>query len=98
MYPLSHPIIAHHPADPSTIDNASITRNCVSGSSSSAPHERGNTIPKMPASFIACAISGGIRRMRSISSPAARIFGPSSIAERRTGESSGKTFPAGRII
>ncbi len=78
--------------------SASITRNCVNGSSSGPPQPRGIAIPKTPASFIAAAMLGGIRRPRSISSPAARICSASPIAACRTGGSSAVACPAACVI
>jgi hypothetical protein len=37
-------IIAHHPTDPSTRDNASTTRKAVSGAVSGPPTDRGRYI------------------------------------------------------
>ena len=67
--------IAHQPIEPSALDNSSIARNTVSGSSSGPPIERGKNICNSPASASAFAISGGTCRMRSPSSRPARISG-----------------------
>src|SRR3954463_9803493 len=64
------------------------------GSSSGPPHARGITMPKTPASFIAVASGGGIRRPCSISSLADRICGAKPIAACRICESSFDAFPA----
>src|SRR5215472_14042558 len=73
-----------------------MTRNCVNGSSSGPPQTRGIAIPNTPASFIARAMPGGIRRPRSISSPAVRICSANPIAACRIGESSAVALPAAR--
>jgi hypothetical protein len=51
-------------------------------------------MPKTPASFIAAANRGGMRRPRSISSLTARICGAIAIAACRIGESSFDAFAA----
>jgi hypothetical protein len=78
--------------------SASITRNCDSGSSSGPPQARGIGMPNIPASFIAPAIRGTMRRLCSVSSFASRIWAASPTAACRIGESSGAALPAAYVI
>src|ERR1700735_2599782 len=90
--------MARQPTDPSAIARASITRNCVSTSSSGPPHERGIAMPKTPDSFKALTSDCGRRCSRSISSPAAWISAAIAIAACTTAGSVGSAWPAGYVM